>query len=144
MRTAIQAFTFLEGAWRFHRTISTGATVEGTAVFAKRPDTDNTLDYREDGTCTMPEGSIFTAYMKYVYRFHNEKISVHFADDRFFHALQFHLESDPLTATAQHLCVCDTYQATYTFFERNRFQLLYEVQGPKKNYTIKTLFTKGS
>jgi hypothetical protein len=136
-------FFSLEGHWRLQRSIpATGkmsaATMNGTASFAKAG--DNALHYEEQGTLVQENGARFQASRKYVYRYKDEKISVFFAEEqeRLFH----HLEFQGNIAVASHLCICDQYDALYEFPDPHTFQITYFVKGPKKDYSIHTIFNR--
>ncbi len=138
-------FHFLEGTWHFTRRISHYGQMQGTATFRKAPSNGNQLHYREDGQLQSNDGTSMTAFREYNYRLENGVISVYFTDQKLFHTLIFDQTASDhttITATATHLCECDTYDATYTFKIPNEFFLRYTVKGPKKEFSIETIFQR--
>ena len=140
MSQIAQIFNSLEGRWHFHRTISNFGTVEGEATFKRSATEKNLLHYREDGEWISKNG-LNKVHREYLYQYQNEKISAYFAEqkDRLLHTLEFQKNG---LATAKHLCACDLYAATYQFHNPDEFELTYRVEGPKKNYTMTTLFQR--
>lgn len=131
-------FDSLEGHWQWRRTISEQGTAQGKASFTRLSPTQ--LAYREDGLLST-QSTDFKMFRTYTYQLEEENISVFFAGhtNSLFHRLQF---TSPITASASHLCLCDHYEATYTFLNPTTFRLTYQVKGPKKDYTIDTTFEK--
>lgn len=136
MNNSINYFALFEGTWVFNRSISGSGTSAGKATYIKEG--SDTLLYREDGLFTNLDGVSFQNFRMYCYRLENGLISVYFTDGKPFHTLQF----DGDKATGHHLCACDHYDAEYLFEAPDRFRLSYKVKGPKKDYTIETLFQK--
>lgn len=137
-------FNSLEGSWNFSRIISQqGAVVQGIARFTRQE--QNTLLYREEGQLTMSDGTVFPISQEYLYRHAKDQISVFFAkaSTELLHTLNFERS---YTASGMHQCAKDAYHARYNFsqLEQNRFHLVYEVKGPKKNFQIETIFERNT
>ncbi len=135
-------FHHLEGFWQFCRTVPNGSVI-GTARFTKQGSEE--LYYREEGRMTFLNGSSHRVYREYVYKLEKGVISVFFYEKplRLFHHLEVADASDyPITARGVHLCGCDQYDAIYQFEGPDKFSLKYLIQGPKKDYSIFTIFEK--
>jgi RPE3 domain-containing protein len=76
---------------------------------------------------------------KYQYKYDTttSSLSKHFNDGGFF----YNIEISDHKIGGRHLCIRDTYVATY-MFEDNKFTLSYHVHGPSKNYEITTQYSK--
>lgn len=147
MTTTTQIFRLLEGLWRLHRIIPEHGSLLGTAVFKTEGLDKDSLHYREEGTFTSKEGESSHSYREYLYRYSDNKISVFFDREgsRLLHTLEFSGPEPfprPVFATSTHLCICDTYKATYTFLHPDEFHLDYIVKGPKKDYQMHTIFQR--
>jgi hypothetical protein len=141
MSMVSRIFCSLEGTWKLSRIIPNQGSVEGVAHFKKDPSYPDILFYREEGVFTFSDGNQYAISQEYEYRYSKEKISVYFVRDRdrLLHYLEF---TEPNKASGMHLCGCDIYFATYEFKLPSEFELMYDVQGPKKNYRIQTVFEK--
>lgn len=140
-------FNSLEGNWKLYRTLSNNGMMSGTAAFI-RCDL-NELFYRETGLFVPNTNAhTFKVYREYFYCYMKNQIHVFHAENNkptnLLHTLEFITNSKatfPLQAQAHHVCSQDSYQALYSFFA-TQFQLQYKVKGPKKNYTITTIFDR--
>ncbi len=145
----LQLFKHLRGVWKLQRRLGTQGHMHGMACF--QPWGPEVLYYQEKGTATFGNGKVLPAYRTYAYVYEQGIIAVHFWDQAqrqpagLLHTLQFHsaqTTSQALVATGTHWCSDDIYKACYTFVNDNHFQLTYQVQGPQKDYTIQTHFSK--
>ena len=59
---------------------------------------------------------------------------------KFFHKLNFADLEKLDKATDTHFCKLDVYKVIYHFIDKNKFQIFYDVIGPNKKYSIKTLY----
>lgn len=142
-------FQRLPGIWTINRSISGYARMQGEASFSQIKANANALHYHEQGTLTL-EGSQKTlaCYQDYVYRYQNEQkvISVHFVEegntDRWFHTLRFSTANEISTAEGNHLCNQDIYLAVYKSIDKDHFEVIYKVKGPKKDYESHTFFRR--
>ena len=65
-------------------------------------------------------------------------IDVAFDDGRFFHRADLSSGSD----TFVHGCAPDTYSGTWSVTSPNRFQLTWDVEGPAKQLTIRSVYSR--
>ena len=65
-------------------------------------------------------------------------VDVAFDDGRFFHSADLSSGSD----TFVHGCAPDTYRGTWTVISPNRFQLTWDVEGPAKQLTIRSVYSR--
>ncbi|RNA34488.1 hypothetical protein BpHYR1_041743 [Brachionus plicatilis] len=148
--SAKYVFSLFQGTWLLKRTIVGHGVMKGKARFEKfgwnQPFTKKLL-YREDGVFELNDGNKLDTYKEYLYMLENEKLAVYFFEnnkqDRLFHFLDFkHIDNDLLLATAIHHCSLDIYNVKYEILSRNKFQIVYKVNGPEKNYVSQTLLTR--
>jgi len=136
-------FNFLHGKWIFQRTISEHGKVQGHACFNKINNCH--LHYFETGIFTDQNNNNYAIHQEYEYIFEDEKIAVYFCKNKteksLFYFLNF-ISPNYRQATGEHLCNKDLYQATYTFENSEKFILEYKINGPEKNYRIKTIFAR--
>lgn len=158
-------FRALQGKWNLHRTLTSAlpqypsGTFKGTASFHPREPTASEycaeMLYAEDGELTTLQGMVLRGRRQYVYRLKEEVgISSWFvkADgltvDYLFHTLAF--EDDEKegwkAVGSSHLCVEDYYESDYRFYfdgvDIDKWELGYQVNGPNKNYSTKSTFTR--
>src|ERR1700722_1332297 len=141
MGVASRIFCSLEGHWKFSRAISNHDSIEGVACFRKTSHRPDILFYREKETFSFLKDIQIGLSQEYEYRYAGDKIAVYFCreHDRLLHSLEF-MELDK--ASAEHLCGSDTYLATYQFHFPDRFELLYSIKGPHKDFQVKTVFLR--
>lgn len=126
------------GAWSFDRTIQDRraghtASVGGTAVF--EPNAAG-LRYVETGTLHLPNAAPLEARQVHFWRAAEDGIEVCFSDGRAFHRI------DPATDAprACHDCAPDLYRVAYDFSGWPRWDCVWEVTGPRKNYRMTTQY----
>jgi Family of unknown function (DUF6314) len=145
----LQLFKRLQGVWSLNRRLGIQGHMQGMALF--KAWREGVLYYREQGSVTFGRSKAFSAYRAYAYVYDQGTIAVHFWDSAreqpagLLYTL--HFQSTPnasqvLVATGIHGCANDVYKARYTFVSHEHFQLTHQVQGPHKNYTIQTYFSK--
>lgn len=148
-----------ERRWTFDRTLigePGSGHVHGQAQFDLS--TANELLYREQGQLTLASMKTSDTPMDvsqryfYVYDETDETLKVYFvekSDERgsFFHQVQFDAsssDSEECRAAGEHQCQSDHYSASYLFQwkEENlsRFEIIYTVRGPCKDYISRTIF----
>lgn len=165
-------FCSLKGSWNLLRNLDSllsgypSGTLEGTASFAERPPKDDRYHaeylYSESGEFTTQQGLKMKATRQYVYRYSRttNMISVWFvkpddgsAVDYFFHKLDFRdtgpgidLGPEVRSASGYHLCVEDNYNASYSFQLKDskitQWHAIFDVDGPKKDYTAKATYKR--
>ena len=145
----LQLFTHLTGVWELKRRLGIQGQMQGIARF--QPWSKDVLHYQEQGSATFGNSRQFSTYRTYAYVYDQGTIAVYFWDQKqqqpagLLHTLQFHrtkTANQLLMATGTHRCAEDVYKAHYLFVNHKHFQLAYQVDGPKKNYTIQTHFGK--
>ena len=128
-----------QGLWRLERQITDArgpdAVFTGTADFS--PD-DAGLTLHESGRLELAGQGGFQAERRYLWRPDGAGIAVLFADGRDFHRF------DPawVEAEADHWCDPDTYKVRYDFREWPRWQAEWRVTGPRKDYVMRSLYTR--
>ncbi|KAK9452794.1 hypothetical protein V1511DRAFT_507006 [Dipodascopsis uninucleata] len=162
-------FENFDGEWSIDRKIesrtssSPSGTLIGTATFVKRDPTADEYSaeylYLEEGDLTFQSGFTVKAKRRYVYRLSkeetggHEKITTWFVKvdnedevDYFFHDFVFLTDNEgiSLSARGSHPCVNDMYYCLYNFPSESfsNFNIEYLVQGPNKDYTISTKYSK--
>ena len=131
---------YVVGAWAITRRIDdtrAGAVLhfEGQATF--EADGQDTLAYREDGTLDTGAG-VLRASRHYRWVFHGGAASVYFADGRFFHGIVPVAQA----ARASHDCPPDLYDVAYTFDTPEQWRQVWRVHGPRKDYTLESIYTR--
>ncbi len=121
------------GTWTIARQISQSgapdAQFAGQGVWT--PSSKGAL-YEERGTLTMPGAQPMQAERRYVWR----GLDVYFDDGRFFHTVP------PMGGDTQHWCDPDDYRVTYTFDDWPRFSVMWQVKGPRKDYTMRSTYSR--
>lgn len=148
MCRAKQIFSSLLGVWRFTRSIVHKIPKEqyegrGCATFSLLGQQTDSLEYYEkvrlQNQATQAEIKGYQAYLYSYSQQHNE-IAKYFKDARLFYKLPMGKPE----CIGHHICGEDNYKATYHFKNHDRFILVYEVLGPRKNYTIHTEYTRSA
>lgn len=139
----------LVGIWGLQRqVISTSgaliATMEGTASFS--PCLNDTNQYYEEGALKMDDADqppiVFSR--KYIYRDEPGGLAIYFDENplRLFQIILFTAVGDILEGSATHLCLRDIYNSHYQMRFPDTFQILHQVEGPRKSYTINTVYKR--
>lgn len=129
------------GDWFFRRVIedrlnSVEGRAEGSVKF--HPRTDGGMDYLETSILTYGDHPPMTSERQYIWQDADDGIEVSFDDGRFFHRID---EGKPLSS-ADHKCEADMYHVTYDFREWPKWNSVWRVQGPKKDYRLTTEFER--
>ncbi len=131
----ITDFQDFNGFWQLERHIThdNGSSDHfiGLAQFMGEGDE---FKYREKGEIVI-KGKTYNAERKYIWRSAGKLIQVYFDDERFFH--EFSIDNP----VASHFCPPDNYQVQYIWGE-GRWTALWQVQGPRKSYQSKTVYTR--
>jgi len=131
------------GDWKVQRTISGFGEIPGEASFHRHADNEQWLDYQEAMVLPNSDQQKPNAFRRYSYRMTASGFDIFFSDGAtkgdLFLSFAFTQAS---TLTSHHLCIKDHYDATFEFLSDTEFQLSFSVVGPKKDYSIKTRFTK--
>lgn len=139
-----EKFLSLQGKWALKRSTNGFGDMQGIAVFSPFIDQRPALLYREEGVFLTSQEGLFDFYREYIYFLADQKIDVYFSSKSIKQALFLSLTSSSsnCSVTGAHTCKDDLYLATYQFLGDNTFTLHYDVKGPKKDFTIKTLFQR--
>jgi hypothetical protein len=133
---------WLEGVWAFQRSIDSGASIVGTAVFIGRD--NGRFDYAEHGQLTLANGDRLDAERRYIFKKGAEGFTVLFAETppRLFHCIALVRHGANLVGAATHLCAHDRYDSRYEFHPDGSFIVKHRVRGPRKRYVITTQYSR--
>jgi len=136
-------FPYFLGDWTVQRVISGFGEISGQAKFKPSTERGECLDYKEAMVLPNSPNQQANAFRLYEYRITESGFDIFFADgatngDLF---LSFAFTQASLL-TCHHLCIKDHYDATFEFLSENVFELSFTVDGPKKDYSIHTRFTR--
>ena len=137
---AVPALADFAGSWRLERRIEDALAGEtwafdGRARFA--PLTDG-LDYLETGTLSGPDGRSMRAERRYLWRAGTAGLDVYCAGGGFFH----HIPAGETRPEAAHPCGADLYQVRYDFGDWPRWQAVWQVRGPRKEYVLHSTYAR--
>lgn len=121
------------GSWCVERTIlhadGTEARFDGQSRWTPE---GTALRYREEGALHLAGHAPIASSREDVWR---ADLTVWFADGRFFHAVP------PLGGAVLHDCPPDLYRGWYDFAAWPRFTTRWQVNGPRKDYVMSTVYT---
>lgn len=129
-----------EGIWRIHREIDfadrdTDAQFVGEARLIPH---DGGLIYEESGELRLGRAPAMRAERRYLWEPGEAGgIATFFDDGRPFHSFSLAQASD-----AKHDCPPDTYHVAYAFHDWPAWTATWAVTGPKKAYTMVSLYTR--
>jgi hypothetical protein len=145
-----QVFQNLQGRWYVQRTLAQQATMKAIASFTPIPES-LAYFYEEKGKLQLDK-KYLNAYKQYIYRLQHERIGLYTVNpttkqqDKLLYQLNFFSSvatpTYPLQAYGTHICQADIYKAYYEFLSEDTFYLTYYINGPHKNWRIKTHFSK--
>jgi len=135
--TRVQGPAAFEGDWQITREIKdrTGGPAgrfTGTGRFTPAP---GGLAYAEAGELALGP-TVMRATRAYRWVFTAEGVEVLFSDGRPFHAFRWD------AATAEHPCGADLYRVRYDFSAWPDWTATWDVTGPRKDYTLRTLWRR--
>lgn len=149
--SAKHVFSLFEGAWSLRRKIIGHGVMKGKAIF-KKLDKSNLLTqelfYREEGIFELNDGNKVDIHKEYLYVLENDQLGVYFFENnkrgQLFHILNFvkNENKKQISATAIHHCCQDIYNVKYDIYSTNKFQIIYKVNGPTKDYISGTYFKR--
>ncbi len=129
-----------EGDWRLKRVIEDRLAGQGVFEGTARFEIDGTgLRYVEEGTLTLGSARRMHAERSYIWQLGPDGlIEVFFDDGRPFHRF------DPAQSGAgdRHLCDPDIYDVVYDFDTWPNWSSTWTVQGPRKDYVMRTSFVR--
>jgi hypothetical protein len=122
------------GRWSITRTIDDSLTrstagFEGQCIFTPRNDD---VEYAETGMLYPSPGRGLVATRKYLWHQDVDFVVIRFDDGRPFHRFNCRIDAPGDT----HLCGRDTYRVAYDFSEWPVWSSIWQVTGPRKNYTM--------
>ena len=129
------------GDYSYQRFISSPQlSIQGTARFEQIG--ANQKIYTEQGCYRLGENEQ-TCYQKQFFTVEASRLLIHKNDHSLLHefALDDTLEF-PFQLTHRHQCGNDTYSLTMTIHSSDSFSTSYVIQGPSKDYTIDTAFSR--
>ncbi len=132
----------LLGQWRLQREIPGQGSMTGLAVFEAAG--DSKLLYRESGELRLETGALLRGAQSYFYEAIPTGFEVRFQDtgELFEQVTLIAVEGDSWVGHAQHLCAADTYISEYRFHANGTWQVQHTVTGPRKDYIIRTTYTR--
>lgn len=130
------------GEWLLERRISDlrqGLTGELQGRASVVQDGGGLWRYREEGLLRYGDAAPVQAVRVYLWRQQGALIAVAFDDGRPFHAF------DPNAAAprAQHDCAPDLYDVRYDFGAWPAWRAVWQVQGPRKDYRMESVYRRG-
>lgn len=135
-------FKSLAGSWMLKREISTGETLIGRADFDMI--SKSVFLMREEGQLILQNKvEIPAARTWYWHLCDGDMLEVTYdeARDEKYHLIGLEYSKTGWQGKAQHLCGSDLYSGDYAFFEE-RFEITQTVKGPKKDYTVLSIYSK--
>lgn len=131
--------TDFAGFWRLHREIDF-ADRDMQASFlgeARLTPQGSGLIYDESGHLTLGTAPALHAERRYIWEPAADGIAMLFADGRPFHTFSLAPASE-----ATHDCPPDIYRVSYAFHDWPVWTATWRVTGPKKDYTMLSLYTR--
>jgi len=144
---AERAFLLLQGSWAIEREIRPKGRFDGTASFVLTG--KNTLTYTEEGELELADGRKMNGERAHTYVLHSNCIEILFADgpNSGEHFVDILFPSDPsanfpICSGDTHVCIKDTYKATFCFEHEDEFRVTYTVCGPEKDYVSDSIYRR--
>lgn len=142
---------YFSGCWRFMRTMldSEGTSIgeaEGEAAFQPEPGSF-LLRFKESGQLRLSANQRIVAFSRcFDYLVSGDMVHVTFADGiqsgQAYQSYHYDPVQRTLTPVAEHLCIHDRYNGSYRLIDAGHFDLLTRIDGPHKDYRLRTQFTK--
>jgi hypothetical protein len=135
-------FERLFGVWQLNREISGQGRMSGIAAF-ETVDVGRAL-YRESGELWLEEGTRLRGEQRYFYERAESGFTIHFHDTgELFERVTFEAGSGGTwVGRAEHYCKADVYRSEYLFRRDQRFEVSHQVHGPRKDFTIRTVYIR--
>lgn len=156
---------YFKGNWELYRHISDGTHMQGQAILTPHHTMD-TLYYKESGHFYTPSG-VFDFFQDYLFMLtplektpynspekghtltHPMRLSLYFLEKKSITPSPPHnVEKGRLFMTfdshgqGMHTCKNDVYKGFFHHEQQNTFQLSFNVNGPRKNYSMCTLYKR--
>lgn len=144
MRSAAQnVFEALPGRWTLRRNIPGQGHLDGQVTFTAIDATR--LLYEERGSLHLDKHSN-EATRSYIYELKDDRIIIYYNDPArtgdVLHELVFSPEARGFVSRHRHICAPDTYDLMFRFGHDRNIEMLYDVHGPKKDYTMHSSLTR--
>ena len=125
------------GRWTFTREISDHlrgeeARAEGKALIVAE---EGRWIYEEQANLTLASGQSLTATRRYLWQPAGAGFDLFFEDERPFHRIDL-----GRSHAASHWCAPDSYDVTYDFAAFPEWESLWQVEGPRKRYAMRTRY----
>lgn len=143
---------YFKGSWQIHREIFISnsqipyAEANGEVLLETRNNRDNYLFYQESGKLNIIEdNSEISFFRNYQYLFTEMGLDIYFDDlltQKFYLYQQYFQKGSQLFTQEKHVCNKDCYDGRFEFLDDYNFTHWTSINGPNKNYTIITEFTK--
>jgi hypothetical protein len=132
----------LLGEWRLERTISGQGQMSGTASFQSAE--NRRVLYRESGELLLESGTRLHGEQRYFYERTDGGFAVYFhgTGELFEQVILAVDAAGDWIGRAEHLCVADVYASEYLFRVDGTFEVRHQVRGPRKDYTIRTVYVR--
>lgn len=143
-----QVFDFFEGKWSVDRRFegSYCGSFHGAASFVPERGKAACYQYLEQGALMDGAGQRFDAKQSYRYRLAAGQLQVLKREESewmMMHELDFRDDNGIATAEHIHRCGQDHYAAVYRIDFTGTWEVAYTVNGPKKDYRIRTVYSRG-
>lgn len=146
-------FSLLAGKWLLKRKFinnidkNFSGTASGLTEFLEN--NNNSLSYHESVVAHFDNGSEIDGTASYKFYIEDSRIHQYLvssisdktAEDYMFE-LNFSNNNNQIYACASYFCGMDKYKVNYSFLEDNKFNIVYTVLGPNKNFITETEFEK--
>ena len=142
---ASEVMARLAGSWSFERDIEGQGCMLGLATFTALD--AQSVAYREQGRLRLRNGTELEASREYIFRRTDRGFEVFFNENppRLFHAVSLSASvREELTGSSSHRCNLDHYRSTYTFRPNGSFVIRHVVSGPRKDYTMVTIYHRAA
>lgn len=135
-------FKNLAGEWKLTRDFSSGECFNGIAKF--KAVSENRLHLCESGNLQIQHGSIVSASRNWIWEYNPYcELVIAYAEEplRVYHSVMLKFSEHKWYGSADHLCSPDTYKGEYIIC-KNQIEINQTVSGPKKSYTLSSLYTR--
>jgi len=135
-------FGNLVGEWYLARTVSTGETLTGKAVF--KPLSELCLLMHEEGELELQNGTFVHASRDWYWHLPQaDQLAITYDKCGLenYHAMEMVARCGRWFGEAKHLCGEDVYSGSY-MFSNDGFEINHSVRGPQKNYSLISRYGK--
>lgn len=149
---SVSLLRYFKGNWSFIREIrkfdnNLYATAQGNVEFVLFE--NNKLYYKEKGQLVLENNKTKLSFFRsYLYEFIHNGFKVYYADGpssgSLYQEYKYDTQKLILLPVEAHLCGLDCYKSFYSLLKSEQFSIDTVVQGPKKDYTISTIFSINS